>query len=193
MLTIDIKDWLVILATLLSPVIAVQVTEFINRRRQTRDEQLRVFRVLMATRASTLDVSHVQALNSIDVIFNGKSVKQEAVRRQWRQYLDHLNDKNYPREHWETKRKELLVDLLDTMGRHLGFNFDKTHIKNQSYYPQGYGDLEEQNAAVRRSLLELLSGSRSLPMWVVNLPNQASVATPENQANQPPAQREGGG
>lgn len=190
MLTIELKDWLVILATLLSPVIAVQVTELINRRRQTRDEQLRVFRVLMATRASTLDVSHVQALNSIDVIFNGKSAKQEAVRRQWRQYLDHLNDKNYPREHWETKRKELLVDLLDTMGRHLGFNFDKTHIKNQSYYPQGYGDLEEQNAAVRRSLLEILSGNRSLPMWVVNLPDQASVATPEHQANQLPAQRE---
>lgn len=193
MLTIELKDWLVILATLLSPVIAVQVTELINRRRQTRDEQLRVFRVLMATRASTLDVSHVQALNSIDVIFNGKSVKQEAVRRQWRQYLDHLNDKNYPREHWETKRKELLVDLLDTMGRHLGFNFDKTHIKNQSYYPQGYGDLEEQNATVRRSLLEILSGNRSLPMWVVNLPNQASVTTPEYQADQPPAHGEARG
>jgi hypothetical protein len=105
---IELKDWLVICATLLSPVIAVQVTEFLNRRRQSREEQLRIFRTLMATRASTLDVAHVQALNTIDVVFSGRSIKQEAVRRQWKQYLDHLNDTNYPREHWETKRKELL-------------------------------------------------------------------------------------
>ena len=99
----DLKDWLVVVATLLSPLIAVQVTELLSRRRQVRDEQLRIFRTLMATRASTLDVAHVQALNTIDVVFSGKSAKQEAVRRQWKQYLDHLNDKNYPREHWGNK------------------------------------------------------------------------------------------
>ena len=171
-LVMDIKDWLVVISTLLSPLIAVQVTEFLGRRRQVRDEQLRMFRTLMATRASTLDVSHVQALNSIDVVFTGKSIKQEAVRRQWKQYLDHLNDKNYPREHWETRRKELLVELLDTMGQHLGFNFDKTHLKNQSYYPQGYGDLEAEQAALRRAMFEVMSGKRPLPMWVANLPKQ---------------------
>lgn len=168
----DLKDWLVVLSTLLSPLIAVQVTEFLGRRRQVRDEKLRMFRTLMATRASTLDVSHVQALNSIDVVFSGKSAKQEAVRRQWKQYLDHLNDKNYPREHWETRRKELLVELLDTMGQHLGFNFDKTHLKNQSYHPQGYGDLEAEQAALRRSMFEVMSGKRAMPMWVANLPPQ---------------------
>ena len=181
---IELKDWLVVIATLLSPVIAVQVTEYLNRRRQSRDEQLRIFRTLMATRASTLEVSHVQALNSIDVIFNGRSAKQEAVRRQWKQYLDHLNDKNYPREHWETRRKDLLVDLLDTMGQHLGFNFDKTHLKNQSYYPQGYGDLEAEQSALRRATFEVVSGKRPLPMWVANLPNQPSSLPPEPNPNQ---------
>ena len=168
----ELKDWLVVLSTLLSPLIAVQVTEYLNRRRQSRDEQMRMFRTLMATRASTLAVAHVQALNSIDVIFNGRAAPQEAVRRQWKQYLDHLNDKSYPREHWETRRKELLVELLDTMGKHLGFNFDKTHLKNQSYYPQGYGDLEAEQSALRRATFEIVSGKRPLPMWVANLPPQ---------------------
>ena len=168
----DLKDWLVVLATLLSPLIAVQVTEYLGRRRQVREEQFRIFRTLMATRASTLEGSHVQALNSIDVVFSGKSVGQEAVRRQWKQYLDHLNDKNYPKEHWETRRKELLVELLDTMGQQLGFNFDKTHLKNQSYYPQGYGDLEAEQAALRRATFEVMSGKRPMPMWVANLPRQ---------------------
>lgn len=183
MVGIELKEWLIILATLTSPLIAVQVTEYINRRKQTRDEQLRTFRVLMATRASNLDVSHVQALNSIDVIFNGKSVRQEAVRRQWKHYLDHLNDKNYPKEHWEAKRKELLVELLDTMGKHLGFDFDKTHLKNQSYYPQGYGDLEHENATVRRALIEILSGNRPLPMWVANLSTQQPNPDDINSSN----------
>ena len=182
---IELKDWLVVVATLLSPLIAVQVTEYLNRRRQSRDEQLRIFRTLMATRASTLEVSHVQALNSIDVIFNGRSAKQEAVRRQWKQYLDHLNDKNYPREHWETKRKELLVDLLDTMGQHLGFNFDKTHLKNQSYFPQGYGDLEAEQSALRRATFEIVSGKRPLSIWVANLPSQPSNLAPEPGSTRP--------
>lgn len=186
MFDIELKDWLVVFATLLSPLIAVQVTEFLNRRRQTRDEQLRIFRTLMATRASTLEVSHVQALNSIDVIFNGKSAKQEAVRRQWKQYLDHLDNKNYPKEHWETRRRELLVDLLDTMGQHLGFDFDKTHLKNQSYYPQGYGDLEVEQAAVRRALLDVLSGRHPLPVWsIANLPNQQPSPAQEEFPNVP--------
>lgn len=189
----DVKDWLIVAATLLSPLIAVQVSEYLGRRRQSREEQLRVFRTLMATRASTLDVAHVQALNSIDVIFNGRSAKQEAVRRQWKQYLDHLNDKNYPREHWETRRKELLVELLDTMGKHLGFDFDKTHLKNQTYYPQGYGDLEAEQSTVRRAVVEVLTGRRPIPMWVANLPPQAggpSMPTQPNPSeppsNQPP-------
>lgn len=175
---LELKDWLILATTLLSPVIAVQVTEFLNRRRQAHDEQLRIFRTLMTTRASNLDASHVQALNTIDVVFSGKSGKQEEVRRQWKQYLDHLNDKNYPREHWETKRKELLVELLDTMGRHLGFNFDKTHIKNQSYYPQGHGDLEQDQFKIRQALLEVFTGKRPLPMLVVNFNEISGVPSP---------------
>lgn len=182
MLGIELKDWLVICSTLLSPVIAVQVSERLNRHRQARDEQLRIFRVLMATRASTLDVQHVQSLNAIDVIFNGRSAKQEAVRRQWKQYLDHLNDKNYPKEHWETKRQELLVELLSTMGNHLGFDFDKTHIKNQSYYPQGYGNLESEQTELRKAVIEIATGKRPLPMWIANLPQQTEEQT-ESETN----------
>ncbi len=51
MQAIELKEWLLIFSTLLSPVIAVQVSEYLNRRIQARDEQLRIFRVLMATRA----------------------------------------------------------------------------------------------------------------------------------------------
>jgi len=190
----DLKDWIIVLATLLSPVIAVQVTEFIGRRRQKREEQLRIFRTLMATRASTLDPAHVQALNSIDVIFTRRSASEEVVRRQWKQYLDHLNDKEYPRSTWDSRRRELLVELLDSMGKCLGFDFDKTHLKTQAYYPQGYGDLENDQGTIRKSLIEILSGKRPLPMWVANIPNQAPTPPPVTETPAVVAARgEGGG
>jgi len=166
----ELKDWLMILATLAAPLFAVQVTQFVDRQRQKRDEQLRVFKTLMATRAAILDPRHVEALNMIDVVFHKNSKAEVEIRRTWKQYLDHLSDKLYPKESWNVKRVELLINLLHEIAIFLGFDFDKTHIKNQAYYPDGFGNVEEEQNVIRRSLAEILSGNRPLPMWVANLP-----------------------
>ena len=183
--SIDMKDWLVVIATLLSPLIAVQVTKWLDRRNQVRDEQIRIFKTLMATRASTLDPRHVESLNVIDVVFSSNEKKQIEIRRLWKQYLDHLSDRNYPQDHWGAKRVEFLVELLHVMAGYLGFDLDKTHIKNQIYFPDGYGALEDENTKIRRGILEILNGTRPLPMWVVNLPIQeATTATPSPKATE---------
>jgi hypothetical protein len=98
--SIEAKDWIVVVATLLSPLIAVQVTKWIDRARQSRDEQVRIFKTLMATRAANLDPRHVESLNVIDVVFHGSSMNETEVRRLWKQYLDHLNDRSYPKDAW---------------------------------------------------------------------------------------------
>ena len=172
--TIDGKDWLVVVATLLSPLIAVQVTKWLERRTQGREEQVRIFKTLMATRAANLDPRHVESLNVIDVVFHSNEKQEIEIRRLWKQYLDHLNDRAYPRESWGVKRVELLVELLHSMANFLGFDFDKTHIKNQAYFPEGYGDLENDQTVTRKALREILTGQRSLPMWVTNFPAQDS-------------------
>lgn len=165
-----LNDWLVVLATLLSPLIALQVSELITRRRQVRDEQFRVFKTLMSTRASNLDPRHVECLNLIDVVFHSSAMKEVEIRRLWKQYLYHLGDRNYPKDVWGAKRVELLVELLHSMANFLGYDFDKTHITTQCYYPDGYGDLENEQGSIRRSLAEILSGKRPLPMCVTNFP-----------------------
>jgi hypothetical protein len=181
--SVDKKDWLVVLATLLSPLIAVQVTKWLDRKNQAREEQIRIFKTLMATRATNLDPRHVESLNVIDVVFSANDKKQKEIRRLWKQYLDHLNNKHYPVAHWGTKRVELLVELLHSMGSYLGFDFDKTHIKNEAYFPQGYSALEDDQTAIRKAVLEILGGERPLPMRVVNLPQQeAATATPSPKA-----------
>lgn len=165
----ETKDWLFVLSTLVAPLFAVQATRFLDRKRQDRQDQLSIFKTLMATRAANLDPRHVEALNMIDVVFHADSKPQVEIRRHWKHYLDHLSDKSYPKELWGSRRVEILVELLYAMARHLGLDFDKTHIKNQCYYPEGYGTVESEQEVIRHALREILTGQHPLPVWVANL------------------------
>ena len=55
-----ISDTLIILATLLSPLIAVQVQKWIEHSSETRNQQRQVFYDLMATRATRVAPKHVE-------------------------------------------------------------------------------------------------------------------------------------
>lgn len=168
-----IADALIILATLLGPVIAVQVTRYVDERKEEKGRKLQVFKTLMATRAYTLSAAHVEALNRIDLEFSSDQAPERKVVEVWKQYLDHLGDKSLTLERWGEKRVDVLVELLYVMGQSLGYKFDKTQIKNATYAPVGHGRIEEQQEAIRAQTLELLQGKRALPMFVTNLPNPA--------------------
>lgn len=168
----NLTDILMIAATALSPLIAVQVTRYLQERNERRTQQLRVFKVLMATRAYSVSPSHVEALNSIDLEFAGGSSKERAVREAWQTYLDHLGSKTLEGQAWGDKRVDLQVELLYSMAKCLGYDFNKTQIKNASYSPVVHGRIESEQEGIRRLTLELLEGKRALPMNVVNLPPQ---------------------
>jgi hypothetical protein len=123
----------------------------------------------MATRAANLDPRHVEALNTIDVVFHGRDPQETAIRSLWKQYLDHLNNRAHA--NWADRRIEILVDLLHAMATHLGLDFDKTHIKNQCYYPTGWGTMFEEQAAIRRALAAILTDKAALPVQIVNPPD----------------------
>ena len=182
----QLNDWLIVGSTLLSPLIALQISELLKGRQLVRDEQFRIFKTLMSIRSSNLDPRHVEALNLIDVVFHKGSKAQIDIRRLWKQYLHHLGDRNYPKESWGAKRVELLVDMLHAMAEFLGYDFDKTHITTQCYYPDGYGDIETEQKSIRRSLAEVLSGKRAFPMSVSNWPSQPTNE-PNTQLQGPPA------
>lgn len=167
-----IADSLIILATLCGPIIAVQVTRYLDDKKEEQGRKLLVFKTLMATRGYTLSNRHVEALNQIDLEFSGESEREKRVIAVWRQYLDLLGDKSLSPEQWGVKRVDLLVELLHEMGKALGYSFDKTHIKNATYAPVAHGRIEEEQQAIRTQTLELLEGKRVLPMHVTNLPSQ---------------------
>ena len=167
-----IADSLIILATLCGPIIAVQVTRYLDDKKEEQGRKLLVFKTLMATRGYTLSNRHVEALNQIDLEFSGESEREKRVIAVWRQYLDLLGDKSLSPEQWGVKRVDLLVELLHEMGKALGYSLDTTHIKNATYAPVAHGRIEEEQQAIRTQTLELLEGKRVLPMHVTNLPSQ---------------------
>ncbi len=162
----DYRDWIITLATLIAPLAAVQISRYLEDRKNIRADRMRLFHTLMATRASSLDPRHVESLNMIDVVFSGSSRGERRIRESWKAYLDVLSDKTIAPEVWPSKRLDHMVELLFQMAVFLGYEFDKTHIKNQAYFPEGYGRFEEDQATIRKAIVEVLTSGRPLPIWV---------------------------
>jgi hypothetical protein len=163
---LDIKDIMQILAILLSPLIALQVSEALQKRREKRLRKLSVFRSLMTTRASTLSQAQVEALNMVDVEFAGKAQEDKAVVEAWKKLLDHLNDRSLPPAVWGSKRDELLIQLLEKMAINLGYELSPSDIKRTSYFPQGYIDLETDQLMIRQGFSAIFQGKRTFPISI---------------------------
>ena len=65
-----IADWLMITAVFLGPIVAVQLTRYLDDKKEIRARKLDIFKTLMATRAYTSSWSHAEALNRIDLEFD---------------------------------------------------------------------------------------------------------------------------
>ena len=70
----------------------------------------------------------------------------------------------------DTKRGELLVELLYEMSQRLGPRLDKSRIEKEVYLPQLFNVVENEQTALRQRFLELLDGkgTRKLPVSVFN-------------------------
>ncbi len=188
MQSLTIADWLVILATLLSPFLAVQSQKWIERATARSNAKKRIFYDLMATRAYPSRVlhSHVQALNMIDIEFQGKPWHWRAgldkeVVAQWKIYADHLgldvDDKNEAAVlAWNVKGDDLFVELLFAMSRALGYSFDKVTLARGVYYPRAHGDAERKREIAERLLLRVLAGEQPLAMSIKDFPVNEEAA-----------------
>src|SRR2546426_6488477 len=154
-----VAEILTIIAILLSPLFALRVSDRLADLKDKKQRRFRVYRTLMASRATRLAPDHVEALNLIDVEFHGSDKKSKAVLNAWKAYLDHLNTEREPNTAvWDSKKDDLFVDLLYEMSRHVGYDFDKTHIRRTSHYPMGHGHLEIHQDIIRKALPAILQG-----------------------------------
>lgn len=149
-----ISDWVIVAATLLGPILAVQAQKWIERSRESRARKLQVFHALMATRGARLSADHVRALNMIDLSFYGyvalgrkwTTGRDQNVLDAWKEYHDHLSDaanmNSMSSEALFAQRDELFLNLLFAMGRSLGYQFDRVQLKKSWYSPNAHAQYE---------------------------------------------------
>lgn len=197
--SIDTKDWLMIVATILGPILAVQAQKAIERWRSRREGRLRIFYVLMATRATRIAPDHVQALNQIDLEFLPPPVwraplqhrKDKAVVSAWALYSLTL-DKDVSamteaqRASWNEKLDEQFYELLHKISLCLGFDFDKARLAKGAYYPSGHGYRERLQNMVLEGAANVLSGERALKMAVIDFPFAPPAEPPAAEPEPPP-------
>lgn len=172
------NETLVIAATMLSPLIAVQVTQYLERRRHTRDRKEKVFKTLMATRSSRVSIAHVEALNAIDIEFYGTDKRSKAVTRAWAAYIDNLN--KVPGGDlmpvWIARNDQLFIELLQRMAEALDYDFDQTTLRNSAYSPVAHGNAEMDMLTIREGMAKVLKGEAALPISVRMGPTGAPVS-----------------
>jgi hypothetical protein len=172
-------------AVLCGPIFAVQAQRWVDILRENKNRRLYNYKRLMATRGATLSPGHVEALNTIDLEFNGKGKKDENIRRLWKEYLDHLGSlsqdpeqKKNQVEAWHERNGTFLTELLYHMGLVVGYDFDKVHIRRGIYLPIGHANFDIETQALRQGLIEVLEGRRTLPMDVRSLPGIPPPSSP---------------
>lgn len=179
---IKFTDLCIIAATILGPVLAVQAQKFLERRRQTTDRRVQIFQTLMTTRAQALNPSHVLALNAVPIEFHGKDERLQKVVDAWRNYMDLLGNRQIDRSVWDSKRTDLLVELLLEMARCLGYKFSKSQIAKEIYAPEGHGRIEFEQDSIRQGMVEVLAGKKAFPIVVTNMPSPPAPAPAPRQS-----------
>lgn len=187
-MNMDTKDWIIVFATLLGPILAVQAQKWLEGIREQKGRKARVFTQLMATRAARLSPDHVQALNMIDLVFYGgfifgihhRTRKEQAILDAWKEYHDNLGegaDLNEAQQqaHY-AKREELFLNLLYAMAQDVGYTFDRVQLKRGAYTPVAHEEIEADQRMLRKALIQTMSGESPLSMRVIQMPPNPELA-----------------
>ncbi|MET4576206.1 DUF6680 family protein [Ottowia thiooxydans] len=162
--SLRLADVLVVLATAVSPFIAVQASEKLRASASARDAREKVFHTLMSTRGARMTPDHVAALNRIDLVFPAQ--KFSDVSDAWNLYMRHLSIGQPEAEragdaHFE-KGGRLFMSLLKAMAMALNTPFSETTLQHNAYYPIGYIHNEQQSYLLRDAALQVLKGEQAI-------------------------------
>jgi len=150
-----------IIAILLSPIIAVLVTSYLQSYKEKRNQKLFIFNTLISTRHSPINNEIVRALNMNDVVFcNDKN-----VRRLWREYYDILNTPGFNNTTAKTKNLELITEMAKVIG--YGKEISAIDV-DRVYYPVGLGEYNRRSEEISNELLRVLRASGGLQVTTKN-------------------------
>lgn len=161
---ISLTDVLMVLSTLVSPFLAVQVSELLRKGAAAKEARERVLHTLMSTRGARLTPEHVSALNRIDLVF--PTNKYSAVSDAWNLYMRHLSqhtpEAQQALEKLHTESNRLFFAMLKVIAQAVGTPFSDTTLQHNAYYPQGYVFNETQANQLREAALKVMTGEQPI-------------------------------
>ena len=168
-----------IAAILLSPLIAVLVTLWFQRRKEKRDAKLWTLGTLVSTRHVGPTDEKVRALNMIDITFRDSA----EVRRLWHEYFGMLNNVGLNNPLGWQQRQTKNLEMLAAMAKHVGYGKSISHLDiDRVYYPEGLGRQNERAEAISNELLRVLQGSEGV---TVSPKPQSQPLLPSGSTSEP--------
>ena len=117
------------------------------------DAKQALFLTLMANRKATPNKEWVDALNTIDIVFQDN----KKVRRAWREYYDSLD----PSSQYNKDTNAFKLDLLSEMANALGYNDLKQTEIDRFYLPNYFSQLQQTQNLLAQESLRVLSHSKA--------------------------------
>ncbi len=147
-----------LLAILVSPVIAVAVSVWIQNRSVRKGAKMQVFSTLVANRHRPITDENIRALHMIDVVF----ADEPRVRSLWHRYFDLTGSQDGTGDLGYKKREQIYRDMLVAMGRELGFStkVEQGDIE-RIYQPVGLGEQTRLQEETQKEFLRVLKSSES--------------------------------
>src|SRR3989304_256833 len=148
--------WIGIIAVMLSPLIAVLISDRLEKMREKRRDKVQLFSTLMATRHLPFNFEAVRAQNMIDTVF----YNCPDVTRLWREYFEMLSNQGLNNELGWKQRNKKNLEMLQKMGAVLGYGNALSHLDiDRVYYPEGIANQIVRSELIANELLRVLQAS----------------------------------
>ncbi len=111
-----------IIAVILSPIVALLISNKIQTDKAKRQEKIQILKILMTQRFSAKNIDHVNALNLMDVVFIDSKEVREAYKDLYTVYGSKFdnNNENEVRDYCE-KAKKAETKLIEVIINDLGY------------------------------------------------------------------------
>lgn len=160
--------WVNVAAIVLSPLIAVLVSVFLQHRREQRNQKLWIFNTLVSTRHQPIVDENVRALNMIDVAYHDEA----KVRTLWREYYAMLSNQGLNNQVGWQQRQTKNLEMITEMAKAVGYGNAISYLDvDRVYYPVGLGEASETTHQIGVELLRVLKASGGVQF--VGLPASA--------------------
>jgi hypothetical protein len=147
-----------VVAILLSPLIAVRVSMWLQKRGDDLRQKRAIFAALMATRHRFLSDEAVKALNVIDVVFHDNA----RVRELWKEYMEMVNNQGLNNDQGNAQRGKKNLEMVQAMAEVVGFG-KITHLDVDRFYlPVGLAEERKRANEIANEVLRVLKESQGI-------------------------------